>query len=310
MTSNLLPEEIRAILELLPKSADNAPTGEVSSRDFHRPKRLSSETRAALVEQVVRLAPELQRELQAALRGKLTIELVDLDEMNCDGLFEQLEDPFAIVRFEVRGELGWAIWDLAGAVGSIETSLGMPEVKDCKARKLASVEKTMLKRLVSYPLQRLAKLWKLDLKDVRVVDIREELGTWRDAGPTADSQRVAVQFAIDGPGGQSTLRLYLPGVVGNSPAPAAAKKPAPTAQAPEHIAGVPFEVSVRLGSSEIVLADLLHLEIGDVIPLGTRTDEPLRLVVEDRVCADVKLGMRDGNLATKVERLRPRGREE
>jgi flagellar motor switch/type III secretory pathway protein FliN len=163
---------------------------------------------------------------------------------------------------------------------------------------------------VSYPLQRLAKLWKLDLKDVRVVDIREELGHWRDAGPTADSQRIAVQFAVDGPGGPSTLRLYLPGVVSSAQAPAAPKKPAPAAQAPEHIAGVPFEASVRLGSAEILLADLLHLEIGDVIPLGTRTDEPLRLVVEDRVCADVKLGTRDGNLATKIERLRPRGREE
>jgi flagellar motor switch protein FliM len=310
VTSNLLPEEIRAILELLPKGAEHAPPGEVSSRDFNRPRRLSAERRATLVEQVARMTPELERELQGALRAPLELELADVDEVNSEGLFAGVEPPFAIARFEVKGELGWATWDLAGAVAAIETSLGMPEVKDAKSRKLASVERTMLKRLLSYPLQRLAQLWKLDVKDVRVVDIPEELGSWRDAGPTADSQRIHVHFAIKGPGGTSALRLYLPGVVPTPPAAPPAKKPAPVAQAPEHLSGVPFDVSVRLGSAEILLAELLHLEIGDVIPLGSRTDEPLRLIVEDRVCADVRLGTRDGNLVTKIERLRPRGREE
>jgi flagellar motor switch protein FliM len=310
VASNLLPEEIQAILELLPKGADHAPSGEVSSRDFHRPKRLSAEHRAALVEQVARIAPELERELQGALRGPLAFDLADLDEINSEGLFADLQPPFAIVRFEVKGELGWATWDLPGAVAAIETSLGMPEVKEGKPRKLASVEKTMLKRLIAYPLQRLAKLWKLDVKDLRVVDIPEELGSWRDAGPTADAQRIAVHFGFKGPGGASNLRLFLPGVsVAPQPAPAA-KKPQAAVQTPEHLSGVPFDVSVRLGAAEIVLADLLHLEIGDVIPLGSRTDEPLRLIVEDRVCADVRLGTRDGNLAAKVERARPRGREE
>lgn len=310
MAQNLLPEEIRAILELLPKGGDQPPAGEVSSRDFHRPRRLSGEQRATLIEQVARMAPDLEREVGAALRGKVELELADLDEVNAEGLFAEVEPPFAIARFEVKGEPGWAVWELAGAVAAIETALGMPDVKQGKARKLTSVEKTMLKRLVALPLQRFAKLWRLEPKDLRVVEIPEELGTWRDAGPTADAQRVLVHLKLQGAGGSSSLKLYLPGVVPASPAAPAPKKAPQAAQAPEHLVGVPFEVSVRLGATEIQLADLLQLELGDVIPLGSRTDEPLRLIVEDRVCADVRLGTRDGTLAVKVERLRPRGREE
>lgn len=310
MASNLLPEEIQAILDLLPKGADGAPAGEVSSRDFHRPKRLSTEGRAALVEQVARLAPELERELGAALRGKLELELADLDEVHSEGLFAGVEPPFAILRFEVKGEPGWAVWDLAGAVAAIELALGMPEVAEGSARKLTSVERTMLKRLIGLPLQRVARLWKLPVENPRVVDIPEELGSWRDAGATADAQRVLVHLGLRGPGGASSLKLYLPGVVPSAqPSPPQKKGPAVT-QPPEHLAPVPFDVCVRLGSAEIQLADLLQLEVGDVIPLGSRVDEPLRLVVEDRVCADVRLGTRDGELASKIERVRPRGREE
>lgn len=310
MPQNLLPEEIRAILELLPKGGDQPPAGEVSSRDFHRPKRLSGEQRAALIEQVARAAPEFERELGAALRGRVSFELADLDEVSAEGLLSEVEPPFAIARFEVKGETGWVVWDLAGAVAAIETALGMPDVKQGKARKLTSVEKTMLKRLVAIPLQRFTRMWKLEPKDLRVVDIPEELGSWRDAGPTADAQRVLVHVKVQGAGGASSVKLYLPGVVPAAHSAPPPKKTPQAAQAPEHLVGVPFEVSVRLGATEIHLADLLHLELGDVIPLGSRTDEPLRLIVEDRVCADVRLGTRDGTLAVKVERLRPRGREE
>ncbi len=307
MSSNLLPEEIRAILDLLPKNAEHAPTGEVSSRDFKRPNRLSAEDRDALREQILHLVPELEREMRANLRQKFELSLADLSEVNSDGLFDDLIAPFAVVRFEVRGEIGWAVWDIAAVVASVEVALGMSEVGAVKARKLSTVERTMFKRLLAAPVTRIAKQLRLEPKNFRVVDIVEDLGSWREGGPNADAQRLAVNLAVKGPGGDSLIKLYLPGFAPNV---ADSKKLQTPIAAPEHLAGVPLEVCARLGSAEIPLADLLQLEVGDVIPLGSDTDEPLRLVVEDRVCADVRLGARDGNLVVKIDRLRSRGREE
>jgi flagellar motor switch protein FliM len=260
-----------------------------------------------LREQLMRLVPELERDLRASLRQSFELELADVDEVHGDGLFDGLTQPFAILRFDIKGEVGWVAWDIAAAVAAVEVALGMSEVAGVTPRKLATVERTMLKRLLSAPVIRIARELKLEAKNFRVVDIVEELGSWRDGGPHADAQRLAIHFSVRGPGGDSVINLYLPGLAGAVAQPKKAQTPA---AAPEHLAAVPFEASVRLGSAEIALAELLQLEIGDVIPLGSSTDEPLRLIVEDRVCADVRLGARDGNLMVKIERLRRREREE
>jgi flagellar motor switch protein FliM len=198
------------------------------------------------------------------------------------------------------------VWDIAAAVAAVEVALGTTEVKDAKPRKLSTVEKTMLKRLLGTVVQKLGPLVALEPKNLRVIDIVEELGSWRDGGALADAQRLSVHLAVHGPGGDSLMRLYLPGFAPDK----GAKRPELPKHAPEHLASVPFEVSARLGSAEIPLSDLLGLEVGDVIPLGAPADEPLRLMIEDRVCAEATLGSKDGNLAVRIAFLRPPGRED
>lgn len=304
--TNLLPEEIQAILEMLPsRSAAAHAGGDVAARDFARPLRMSPEEKRRLFEVFARALPELERALAPTLRGEVELELAELSEVSSDALFAGLEPPFAVVRFDVSREPGWAVWEIGAAVAAVEAAFGATEVKPA-SRRLSTIEKSMLKRLLALTVQRLAKLVSLEATQFRVVDAIEELGSWRDGGGGADAQRLGVHLALSGPGGDSTLRVYLPGC-SKKHDPRRAEMPA---KAPEHLSSVPFEIAARLGSADIALVDLLGLEVGDVIPLGAACDEPLQIVVEDRPCAEAHLGSKDGNLAVRIARLRPAGREE
>jgi flagellar motor switch protein FliM len=55
----------------------------------------------------------------------------------------------------------------------------------------------------------------------------------------------------------------------------------------------------------VALSDLLALEIGDVIPLGTSADRGVTLWVAESPCAGALLGSRDGKLAVRLTSSTP-----
>ena len=69
---------------------------------------------------------------------------------------------------------------------------------------------------------------------------------------------------------------------------------------PEHLDLVPVAISARLGAADLPLAELLALEVGDVIPLGVDAGAPLEVWAEDRPWAQAMLGASAGRLALRL----------
>ena len=59
-------------------------------------------------------------------------------------------------------------------------------------------------------------------------------------------------------------------------------------------------LSIFLGSTDIMVGDFLNLSEGDVLPLDKLTDEPLSMYVEDKMHFRVQPGIYDGKLAVQV----------
>jgi flagellar motor switch protein FliN len=67
------------------------------------------------------------------------------------------------------------------------------------------------------------------------------------------------------------------------------------------IFGVPVMVTVSLGRQRISVADLLELREESVVPLTSRIDDPIELVVENKVIAKGELiETEDGTLAVRI----------
>ncbi len=80
------------------------------------------------------------------------------------------------------------------------------------------------------------------------------------------------------------------------------------------ILDLPLEVTVRLGQTRILIKDLLQLDKNSVLELGQGADDPLDIVVNDRVLArgevvvlDDRLGIRITDIVSRKERVETLG---
>ena len=82
----------------------------------------------------------------------------------------------------------------------------------------------------------------------------------------------------------------------------------------EMIMDLPLEVTVRLGHTRILIGDLLRLDKNSVLELGQGADDPLDIVVNDKVLArgevvvmDDRLGVRITDIVSRKERVETLG---
>ena len=299
MSPDVTQEEIEALLEQLRPLARSKPLpADVRERDFEVPSRLGARKLVQLRERLAGTLTAIRRGLATSLRGAVELDLADVVEVDVGKRLDELEPPFAVVRFRVAGEPGWIVWELEGAIAAIEIALGATDTEETEERALSAVERGMLRELLEPLLSELTRSIGLTPSDLSVCEGLEDLGSWREAGDRADPQRLALQLRFEGPGGESTLRTYLPGVV---PGRGEGQTPAPDAPLPANLREVPVDVSARLGAADIPLSELLAIEPGDVVPLGVPDDELVTLWVEDRPCARARLGSHLGMLAVHID---------
>jgi flagellar motor switch protein FliN/FliY len=80
------------------------------------------------------------------------------------------------------------------------------------------------------------------------------------------------------------------------------------------ILDLPLEVTVRLGKTRILIRDLLRLDKNSVLELTQGADDPLDIVVNDKVLArgevvvlDERLGIRITDIVSRKERVETLG---
>ena len=68
----------------------------------------------------------------------------------------------------------------------------------------------------------------------------------------------------------------------------------------ENIKTLEVDLEVDLGRSLLTIEEFLHLEVGDIIKLDKRIDDPLKMYVEDRIHFLVKPGKVDNRFAVEI----------
>lgn len=309
MSSNVEQEELDAILSIVGSGQRGGPPREVASRDFRRPRRLAPERREDLLRLVRSALGESLESVAGVLRSAGEIELCELSESTADELHEGLESPLAASSFRVDGQPAWVLWDAHAALTSVEEVLGGESESQDDSRTLTRVELSLLTQVLAALVRPLCRALGGEASDFQPAGRVEELLSWQDA-QQPDPHRLALEFRWTRGEESSPLRLWMPAprnLPGAESEQDALEAVAPAL--PNHLERVPLELSARLGSVEIPLAQLLELEEGDVVPLSTRIGSPLELCLEDRTLAQASLGRQGQRLAVRLESGPPTDRE-
>ena len=301
MSAELEPEEVQAILE--PSEAAPTAGAELELRDFSRPLRLGPRGLEALAGNLRAASLDIAQRLRAQLPTIGEVELVDVTEVACNNLFADLEEPFCMVEFEVDGQPGWILWELEAALRAIEVLLGTAEPpEEVQPRTLTPVEERVALRLLTTLCESVCTVIGVSPKAFRAVRRKELVTEWSSVGESADPARAAVRLELREGEHQSGVRLYVPGIAPGDESDA--QRPTLT-PLPEHLRDVQLELVGYLASIDVPLAQLLTLEIGDVIPLRIPRSSPVRLHAEDRAWAEARLGTVCGQLGLSIERMLP-----
>jgi len=293
VSNNVSPEEVEALLDEEPA----APVGAVTPRDFSQPRRLSLAQQQAIGQAVKQCLPQFEAKLGAWLRAEVVVEVAALGEAASTGLFDGLEDPLLVLTFAAGGGQGWIVWENGPALRAALTSLGEELEEDPEERLLTPLEAGVTEDVLGVFTQQLGEVLNLAIRPGQLSQSVRALASLLDTD--GDPQRLFVHFDVTIAGSQSTIRVYLPGILPEAKAPDAA----PTSQLPIHLDEVPVTLSAELGSIEISLDDLMKIEEGDVIPLGIPVGDPLDIIIEGNRAGKAHWGNHHGNLALRVEHI-------
>jgi flagellar motor switch protein FliM len=302
VSQNLSTEEVASLLDA-PTTKANTPA-EVAPRDFRRPMRLSAPQLERLRRAAEKAIPEIESAFTTWLRRPHKVTIAAASEVDAHAFLASLEEPMCVVVFDCANQPAWTAWDSGAAVGAAELALGTSEVKPQEPRALSSIEAKLLAGLVNRVTAGAANSLNVEAKNFRFAQSADDLKTSREAIGASDPQRLCVQIALESAGETSTMRVYLPGVRSpDAEKPATNAKPAARAPLPAHLAAIPVDIEVQLGSTDLPLSELLGLEVGDVILLDVEVGSSLDVYVEGEACATARWGQHAGQLAIKIDAL-------
>jgi flagellar motor switch protein FliM len=267
----------------------------VAPRDFHVPHKLGAARRGELAALVQKALPELQERLLGLLRQECELTLTSLREISSEGLAGELPQPLAAARFECGSQPAWIAWQVDAAVAVIERILGAAAPGE-KARDLSALERGILARIFGALAAGIGQALATQAGPAVVAVQPEDLGSWRDGGAGSDPHRLAVDLTVEIGGRASPMHLYLPGFHRQDAARAATA----ARELPGHLGPIDLSLSVELGEAMVPLAELLRLEVGDVLVLEAASGAPVRVVAEGVVCAQAALGRRAERYAARL----------
>jgi flagellar motor switch protein FliM len=273
-----------------------APAARVAQRDFGSPLRLGAERLSALSRRFELVMHRVSTQLSAELGQPLQVELGDVREIHADIVRQGLDGPLAAARFECAGQPGWIVWTAEAAVRAVETLLCGSSPK-AAPRPLSELEVGLVLGALEGIVRELASAAGVQVDRFQAVTSLTTFGTWTDPGDRADPQRVAVELHLLLGREPTELHVYLPGL-GASVAQAAVP-----AALPAHLQPVEVILCARLGEVEVPLSELLELEHGDVISLGTDEDGTLAVTLDGLELARARLGTSEGRLAVRLTKI-------
>jgi len=311
------PEEAAALAATMSAEAggDASRVSVVVPRDFTEPRTLSADRIDRIHKTLSARLQVMANMLAGPLRGHPILTIGEVSEVNAQSLFDGLGSPFLVHGFRSGDQLGWVMWQADAARLATDLILSGPEEEPVEQEEgedvaekeapppdpiLSRTERRVIARMLDQVVGMILDEFGLVLEPGTIWQEPEELTTLEDLGPDADTRRLFIHLGFeDAAGATSDIRIYIPGIPGDE----SGEEQSRSAAAPTHLAPVQMRVDAVLGGTFVPLAELLGVEVGDVIPLDARIGDLVALEVEETTCAEGHFGAHEGLLAIKLDHV-------
>ncbi|MEQ3747586.1 MAG: FliM/FliN family flagellar motor C-terminal domain-containing protein [Henriciella sp.] len=82
------------------------------------------------------------------------------------------------------------------------------------------------------------------------------------------------------------------------------RKDSPQNMQPRAVYSLPVDVIISLGQKRLSVAEVLKLQVDTIVPLQERIDDPLQIIVDNKVLAHCELiEIDEGQLAVKITKI-------
>lgn len=307
MSETIDSEEAAALAAAAQNAGEGSRASVVTPRDFADPRTLSADRIGRIRKTLSSRLQTIANSLAGPLRGNPSLSLGEVAEVNAQGVFDGYIRPFLVHGFQCNGALGWIIWETDAARIACDTVLsGPPTAEELEADEstrepmLTRTERRVVGSLLDEISTRLTAEFGLIAEPGTVWQEPEEMTTMEDLGPDADARRLLVHLTVEPDTGHSSdIRVYIPGISAETDDASTG----PLDRAPVHLAGMELPLSVNIGSTEVPFAELRNIEVGDVIPLGTRIGDLAEMEIEEEVYAEGRVGVSNGLLALLIHEV-------
>ena len=271
--------------------------------DFRTGSELSREGLSQLRLHSERLVTALGRVINAYLDSPVRFEARSVGGLNSERFMEEVPSHSALGLVTLTGPLPPVLWEIGQElIGPVIGRMlgGPPEPIERPATALESV---LLRRFIQELLDVWTTSWdRLARREPVVTEVLTEAVQLR--GKVRDGELVVVTIGAEIAGVAGEMRVALPVAVAHrlvgEDRPDEERPHIDVHRVERHGERIVVPVSVELHRTQIALSEVTRLSVGDVIPLGKPTGDPMIVCVRRKPKFLAQTGVRDGRLAAKV----------
>lgn len=329
MSEVLTQEEIDALLGALTRGEVDAEElkqeqskKKVRVYDFRRPNKFSKEQIHTLQVIFENYSRSLGTYFSAQLRTPVTVEVLSVEQITYDEFVRSINNPTILAIFSLPPLDGNAILEINLDLGFaiLDRMFGGPGATIDKVRGLTEIEETVMDRVCNKMLYYLEEPWatiaplkpmleRIDSNPqfTQIVSPGEmvvivSLETY--IGDVMGVINVCIPFIVLEPIiTKLNVNYYYASSVKQ-------RDPGDTKAIRNRLQETKIPVRVVLGNTVITIADLIELNVGDVVPLDRRIDEELEVVIGSKTKFYAKPGTLSNRMAVQITRVVEEGVDE
>jgi flagellar motor switch protein FliM len=286
------------------------PAQEVKLYDFKRPERFSREQLRSLERVHERFARLLGQSLSAYLRTNVNIKLESVTPLSYQDFVFSLQQPTLITVLDVAPFPGEAALEVNPSFifPMLEQMLGGRTGTEVRPRPLTDIELELSKRALERVLQCLTETWQ-EFVTVKLRMVRQEQDPQFAQVAVANTPVVVVSLEVTMGDDYGMMSLCMPDVLveaiqdhmSRERVPgdrAAAEREARLVRAA--LMDVPLPMAVQLGTSQLTVAQVRALRVGDLVRLSTAAGADTTVRVASRPIFRARVGQLRSKLAVRV----------
>ncbi len=307
-------EEPSTVAEpVIEKTEERKSERKVSLYDFRRPNRISKDQLRFLEILHETFVVRFSGVLSGYLRTMVDMLILSVEQLSYGEWVQSLPETTCIFPFSMEPLQGSGAVEFnpALALSVVDRLLGGQGQAVDRARDLTHLEQTILARVVQQKLNTLSDVWSEVVRFTPKLEGYDKQPNLLKLLPDPETV-VLITFELKTQTINGTITVCYPFVAlepaltraGAGAFHSHAIKPRKVPEGPAWITnGLQqgrIEVRARLGTGIVTIGDFIHLDAGDIIPLGTRIDHPVEMDVGGEPMYLARPGLSGRKLAVQI----------